>query len=409
MIAIGIVAEYNPFHTGHLLQINTLKNNYPNAIIIAIMSGSFVQRGEPALLDKFKRARMAISAGCDVVFELPSYFAMSNAEQFAAGAIREMSLLNINYCSFGAENADLGILKEIAQVFIDDKFSIKIKKILKDGVSYPTAMQLALDEYNPNLGKFLNYANNLLGIEYIKASLKYNLNMEFIPIKRNSNHRENEKLEKYPSGSYLRQVLVNEEHIDYKKAFNSGIPTINQPLIKNLLETKNYTSMIRFFEYIMYNLRILSKSELELIQDVNEGLENRLKKASDKNSVEEMIDSIKTKRYTYSRLNRILANIVLRRSKKDCQLVFDNGPTYARLLGLNSRGRIWLKNNNPQIPVINKWGEFINEIKNNNANEITNILTRGDILATDLQYLCKINPQYREANADFNNSPYFSL
>ena len=182
MKTIGIICEYNPFHNGHAHQLHTLTQLHPDALRICIMSGSFVQRGEPAIFSKFDRARWAILGGADIVIELPTLYSTGSAQLFGTGAIRMVKALAIDALSFGSETADLDALIDIAKRTDCESTQEQLRTYIKEGMSYGAAFRKALDT------EILNTPNALLGLEYIRAGLAYNAKLEYIPISVSYTH-----------------------------------------------------------------------------------------------------------------------------------------------------------------------------------------------------------------------------
>ena len=203
MKTIGIICEYNPFHNGHAHQLHTLAQQHPDTLRICIMSGSFVQRGEPAIFSKFDRARWAILGGADIVIELPTLYSTGSAQLFGTGAIRMVKALAIDALSFGSETADLESLIDIAKRMDCESTQEQLRTYINEGMSYGTAFRKALHT------EILNTPNALLGLEYIRAGLAYNPKLEYIPILRTSNHHEETITDELPSGTALRQLITS--------------------------------------------------------------------------------------------------------------------------------------------------------------------------------------------------------
>ncbi|MDE5600539.1 MAG: nucleotidyltransferase family protein, partial [Oscillospiraceae bacterium] len=304
----GIIAEYNPLHNGHLYHINKVKK-ISDAIIV-IMSGHLMQRGDLAIYDKWSRAKAALICGADIVIELPTTFSCSCAERFSYGAVKLLNDLNcVNMISFGSESGNINELIKVAKLCKEIDGTEHMKYYLKQGYSYPKARQLAIGQKS----SVLNFPNNTLGVEYIKACLKIKSSISFHTIKRLGAQHNSDIPDKTASASFLRK---NPQKLcDY-------VP--NQVL--NL-----YKDSSQFPENLLfYKLRNKSLSEFSNLPDVTEGLENRLFKAS-KNSknLDEFFKLAKTKRYTYSRLRRIAFYSLMDIYKQD----LPKSPEYARVLG----------------------------------------------------------------------------
>ncbi len=314
----GIIVEYNPFHNGHIYQINKVKEMYPNDILIIILNGYFTQRGEISVLTKEDKVKLAIEYGVDLVVELPTIYGIQASDIFAYQGVKILNELKIDRLIFGSESNDVNILKKIASIQESNDFNEKLKKELEKGISYPNALKNIINidfEYLPN---------DLLGISYIKAINKINKNIEIITIKRTNDYHD---------------INSNNEIISAKNIRNKYV---------NNLDIKNYTPAYNFIKIIDYDLyfkilknKILTDSHLDEYVDVNEGIENRLLKyINDANNLKDYIELIKTKRYSYNKINRMLLHIVLGFKKND------NIDTLSiRILGFNNTGKEYLNKN----------------------------------------------------------------
>ena len=337
---LAIVAEYNPFHNGHLYQINKAKEITNADYVIAIMSGNFTQRGETSIVNKWEKAKMAIKHEVDLVIELPTVFAISSAERFAEGAIRIIKELGIvTHISFGMESENIEDLKYISELLLEEpaQLSDYIKEELKKGNSYPNSRANALSIYlnTSNYNDILSSPNNILAIEYLKAIKKYKLNIEPVGIMRKAASYDDENIHNNYGSSTAIRKLIKENKIEEIKAV---VPKASFDILKENVE--NIVADINSFEKeILYKLRIMSAEEIAQIVDVSEGLENIIKRESDNtNNIEELIDKIKTKRYTRTRIQRILINILIGITKSDYQEI-ENSKPYIRILGMSEKGK----------------------------------------------------------------------
>ena len=398
MKAIGIICEYNPFHNGHAHQLHTLSTNYPDALRVAIMSGSFVQRGEPAYFSKFDRARWAIYGGADVVIELPTIYSLGSAELFCTGAVRLMTALHIHSISFGSELDDNSILHAAAEFLNTLHGQEAIQQHIKTGVSYGTALRQVIAKQVPN-GDFLNDApNSLLGLEYIRAAQRYFSNLMVIPITRQSSHHSPtlSQGQDFPSGTALRKALVEGTTID------AYVPHTIIDDMHRVIVHGAYTDYERYNDILHGINRLLSTVELETYGDFTEGIEHRWHKAMQQISWTIALEEIKTKRYTYARLRRMAAYTALQITKPILQEAHILGPQYARLLAFNQRGRIWLKNNTPSIPLIQKWAKAPSMVS-----DFGKQLLAIDTKATDLQTYSFKSAHMRTGHEDFRYSPQY--
>lgn len=386
MNILGIVAEYNPFHNGHLYHLNKSKELANADFIIAIMSGSFVQRGEPAILDKWTRANIAISQGVDLVIELPILYALNPAEDFALGAIKILKEIGIvNYISFGSECGEIKILENVADIFIKEppEFKNNLNYALQSGSSYPSALSYALSNtsyLNMDYSSILNTPNNVLGIEYIKAIKKLNMKIGAITIARNNFFID------YNTGIQKKILSATEirEFIKKDIPFHQDVPYESFEYIMNNLNNNNISFGLEFLEnIILYKIRSMSISEIANISEVTEGLEFKIKKAGTmSNNLNELISNIKSKRYTEAKIKRILCKIILNITKKDVDNAKKIKP-YLRVLAANKNGKMLIseiakKNINTEIIV--SCANYLKSSINKNKKH----MLEKEILATDI-------------------------
>lgn len=404
MKTIGIICEYNPFHNGHAYQLYTLAQLHPDALRICIMSGSFVQRGEPAIFSKFDRARWAILGGADIVIELPTLYSTGSAQLFGTGAIRMVKALDIDALSFGSETADLDALVDIAKRMDCESTQEQLRTYIKEGMSYGAAFRKALDT------EILNTPNALLGLEYIRAGLAYNAKLEYIPILRTSNHHEETLTDELPSGTALRQLITSTGNLSSQCITSTGnlsaqlqstIPPSIASDMTQVIENGNYVDYNRYHDMVHSLSRRTTPKKLEKFGDFNEGIEHLWSKAAQQSSWTAATEEIKSKRYTYARLQRMGAYLTLGITKDILQSAMEVGPQYARLLAFNDRGRQWLRNEY-EIPLIQKWAKAPNELSS-----LGQTMHHIDTLATDIQALCFHNEANRIGHRDYTYTPQY--
>ena len=404
MKTIGIICEYNPFHNGHAHQLHTLAQLHPDALRICIMSGSFVQRGEPAIFSKFDRARWAILGGADIVIELPTLYSTGSAQLFGTGAIRMVKALDIDALSFGSETADLDALVDIAKRMDCESTQEQLRTYIKEGLSYGAAFRKALDT------EILNTPNALLGLEYIRAGLAYNAKLEYIPILRTSNHHEETLTDELPSGTALRQLITSTGNLSSQCITSTGnlssqlqatIPLSIASDMTQVTENGNYVNYNRYYDMVHSLSRRTTPKELEKLGDFSEGIEHLWSKAAQQTSWTTATEEIKSKRYTYARLQRMGAYLTLGIKKDVLQNAIEEGPQYARLLAFNNRGRQWLRNEY-EIPLIQKWAKAANELS-----ALGQTMHHIDMLATDIQALCFHNESNRIGHRDYTYTPQY--
>lgn len=337
MEIIGIIAEYNPFHSGHRYHIDKIKEMYKDSIIIAVISSCFTERGEVSILNKWDKTKVALDNNIDLVIELPFVYSSQSADIFAKGALKILNALKVDKIVFGSECNNISKLKEIANIQINDKnFDEKVKKYLKDGNNYPTSISKALKE--ENITK-IDSPNDLLAISYLKEIIKNNYKIEGISIKRTNNYHGNNEGQ-ILSASELRQKIKNNEEIKDYVNYDENI------IYKNT----------NFFPLLKYQI-INNFDTLDKFQTVDEGIENRIKKfIIDVKDKEELVNKLKTKRYTYNKINRMLVHILIGLTKENAKLDID----YIRVLGFNQRGRNYLNKikKETSIKIITKYKDI---------------------------------------------------
>lgn len=439
METIGIICEYNPFHNGHAHQLYTLAQEHSDALRICIMSGSFVQRGEPAIFSKFDRARWAILGGADIVIELPTLYSLGSAQLFGTGAIRMVKALHIDALSFGSETANLDALVDIAKRMDCESTQAVLRTYINEGMSYGSAFRKALDT------EILNTPNALLGLEYIRAGLNYHPTLKYMPILRISNHHEANITKDFPSGTALRKLITDmatgsnkynkysiftstnmntttSESTNTNSNVNSAATTTTkfntanrkielqlQSIIPktiaddmtNIISNGAYVNYNRYYDIIHSLSRRTSTTKLESFGEFNEGIEHLWSKAAQQPTWNLAMEHIKSKRYTYARLQRMGAYLTLGIQKDLLQRAMQEAPQYARLLAFNDRGRRWLRNTF-EIPLIQKWAKAPNEL-----NTLGQTMHQIDTLATDVQALCFHNEVKRMGHMDYTYTPQY--
>ncbi|MDP4181768.1 MAG: nucleotidyltransferase [Bacillota bacterium] len=414
MKVLGLIVEYNPFHNGHLYHIEAAKKLTGADITVCIMSGNFIQRGEPAIINKWARTKMALISGIDLVIELPVVYSMASAEYFSFGAVKILESLGaVDYICFGSESGNVEDLETIAEVLLKEPetYGVYLQEALKKGLSYPLSREMALIKYfsakfsNPEFIKnTLSSSNNILGIEYIKALKKLGSNIRPLTIKRaNNSYNSQEITGCISSATAVRKQIYTSCDYDIEslcKSMPSGCVSILQEEFskgRGPVFAKSYENTI---------LGLLRKMRLEDIRDlpyVSEGLENRIKRAADKaGSWETLLDEIATKRFTRTRIQRIIFSIMTGLTK-DTFETFNTfgGPQYARILGFNSKGRAFLKNikSNCSIPLITKTSHY-----KASCNPLLKKMLQLEAEATDLYVLGYSNPEFKKSGQDFTSN-----
>lgn len=402
---LGIVAEYNPFHNGHLYHLEKSKKDTGSNYSIAVISGNFTQRGSTSLVDKWEKAQMAISNGVDLVIELPTLYATSSAENFADGAIKLLDSLKIvDYVSFGAETPNSNALDHLADILYHEpkEYKALLSIELGKGLSFPKARENALMMYlndQKNIKNILSSPNNILAIEYLKALKKYKSRMNPHIIGRfESDYNSNQIKGNIASSTAIRNMIKN-------NAFNilpRLMPQSSCAVLAKGIKTAHAIPDISVFEKeIIYNLRKMTIAEIKELPDVSEGLEFAIKEAASScNTIVEFLNIIKSKRYTTTRLQRILVYALLGITKKDIEVSKRTVP-YVRVLGFNQNGKNLLSEisrANPKLHIITSVKKFVDS---NNKNRNLDILLSKDIWATNVYTIGYNNDSW--SNLDFTH------
>lgn len=346
MKILGLVTEYNPFHNGHKYHIDKSKDLTSATHTVAVMSGNFVQRGEPAILDKWTRAEFAISSGVDLVIELPTVFAISSAEYFAYGACSLLDDMGIiDDLVFGSESGNIEDINNVSSLLINSKDEIDsyISKFLDEGFSYPKSRELAIKELtfsNSDLDINLNMPNNILGIEYSKALMHLKSNIKIRTIKRiSSDYNDLEIKSSISSATAIRHSVKS--NYDFSE-IESNVP---KDVFEAFSNNKNKLVYSDDFSNVILNvIRRMDIEEIKKIHDVSEGLENKITyEANQHDNLTSLIESLKSKRYTRTRIQRILFKILLNINSSYMSSTYDLKPTYIRVLAFNDKGREILK------------------------------------------------------------------
>ena len=331
---IGLIVEYNPFHNGHLHHIQEIDRLFEDNIKIAVMSGDFVQRGEPSLINTFEKTKIALSQGIDIVIELPAFYSTQSAEIFAKGSVNLLNKLSCSHIVFGSESNDLDKLKRITTISLTKEFELSLREFLAEGFSYPTAFSKAL--FDEKLG-----SNDILAMEYLKAIKVINPKIEACSIKREKTGYYDDEKDNFSSATYIRKILLdcNEKKEDKLNKIKNLVPEFSYKILEENFGV--FSCLSDFYDLIKYNI-IKNYSELKNIQDLEVGLENRLYKYSLENlSFEDFFDEVLTKRITISRLQRILLHSLFGLTKTITEKIKNKVP-FVKILGFSERGREYL-------------------------------------------------------------------
>lgn len=411
---LGIIAEYNPFHNGHLYHLKESKKATGAEYTVAIISGNFTQRGSTSIIDKWKKTEMALQNGVDLIIELPVLYSISSSENFAEGSIKILNSLGIiDFLSFGSETSDIKILNNFANILYDEPKEYKkiLSNYLDTGLSFPKARENALLEYiknsedvNTNFDNYKNILsspNNILGIEYLKALKKYKSSIKPVCIKRSIADYNSSDISintSIASATAIRELIKNKNFNTIKTV----MPEKSYSILADCINSGCIIPDLNCFEKeIIYVLRKMSIEEIANLPDVSEGLEFLIKKAVNScNTLTELLNTIKSKRYTITRLQRILLYALLDISKKDMKLSKEVDSPYIRILGFNDNGKKLISkimDKNPNQPLITSVKKFVD----NNSNASLQTMLNKDIFATNVYSLGFKNNSF--ANLDFKN------
>lgn len=414
MSVLGLIVEYNPFHNGHLYHLLESKKKSNSKYSVAIMSGNFLQRGEPAMIDKWTRAKMAVDNGVDLVIELPFVFATSSAEYFSSGAIKLLDRLNIiDSVCFGSELGDTRLLSEIVDILVyePEGFKLSLKGNLKLGHSFPKARSLAVIDYFKsnfkdftNLENIMNSPNNILAIEYMKSLKKIKSNINPLTIKRiSSNYHDKKLTQNISSATSIREDFFTNKNLHNIK---NTVPKSTYEYMNVFLNKFDTFNQLDYFsEIFLYLFRIISYDKISYVNGMDEGIQNRILKVfNDSNDFRDILKEINTKRYTETRIKRILIHTLINLNKDVFNRLNEVGPRYVRVLGANRNGlellsEIKLKSN---LPIITK---FSNHKKA--GDDLLNEMIEFDKLATDLYFTgLSTFTDVPNMNLDYLTSPY---
>lgn len=341
MTTIGIICEYNPFHNGHIYHIKKIKELYPESTIILVMSGNFTQRGDTSIINKWDKTKIALNNNIDLVVELPFVFATQGADIFAKGAIQILDNLKVEKLIFGSELNNIEKLKKCAGIQLSKEYDKKVLEHINNGQNYPTAESLVLEELG---GINIKNPNDILGLCYIKEIIKQKSKIEPITIKR-TNDYHSLKLNKTASASALRQAIKE------NKKIKKYVPKETLKYINKKCFIENY------YPYLKY--KIITEDNLEKYETIDDKIKYRIKKyIYESNTLEELIEKVKTKRYTYNRIKRMLLHILCNFTKEENKKCKDIH--YIRTLGFNKKGKEYLNKIKKQtdIPIISNFSNI---------------------------------------------------
>lgn len=426
MSVIGIIAEYNPFHNGHLYLLQKSKELTGANFSIAVMSGNFLQRGEPAFWNKWERTKMALLSGIDLVIELPFVFATQDAGGFAEAGIRLLNSLGIvDYIAFGCENNNLELFLRLAELINNNHFLIKDieKEEIKKGFNFPNIREkiitsLFINQYRDctkysleEIKSVLNNPNNILALEYVISLQKTNSSIKALPIKRIGSDFNQNKLEgKFSSATAIRETIKeyysNLQNKLLLEKTKDAVPVSTYSSIINQLKNDINPILYSDFEQMIFSkLRSISIDDLKKINGIDEGLENKIKKASlTTTDLEGLISTIKSKRYTRTRIQRMIIHCLLNLTKQEVKSFSNFGPLYFRILGLSNKGQDILRKAKAtaSLPFIQKLKTFYQHNKKIDNRKVLKMIDY-DIKATDQYVLAYKHNYLKIGSQDFTS------
>ncbi|MFA5658935.1 MAG: nucleotidyltransferase family protein [Oscillospiraceae bacterium] len=381
----GIICEYNPFHNGHLYQIEKAKQSGATHVI-AVMSGNFVQRGDVAIIDKHVRAQMAVQCGADLVIELPLPFSIASAELFSKGAVHILnSLGNVDMLSFGSEAGNIEALKTAADASLRLSNNGEFKNLISTGLSYPAAIHsLIVNKYKTDISSVFKTPNNVLAIEYLKAlkSSKSKI-ISYTILRKSVEHDSCCSVGKFSSASSIRSLIMS------GKSCSDFLPEACVETIKSEIDNGKIASINNLEKIIFYKIISMSHEQLSALPDANNGLSDRIFKAvKTASSLSELLSFTKTKCFTLSRIRRVILYALLGITANDFKVL----PAYGRILALNENGQEILADarKNATIPFSASLSRLSK--KSSEAKRLTEI----DELSGELFSLAKINYKSRQ-------------
>ncbi len=410
MKVIGLITEYNPFHFGHKYHLEESMKLTNSSHSIAIMSGSFVQRGEPSLIDKWTKAKMAIDNGVDLVIELPFVYSTQSAEQFGFGSVSILNKTNsVDYLCFGTELGELNPLKELAQLFVEEPqlYRDALKHFLSLGFSFSVSRSKAVEKYfdsniNQNSNShILKGSNNILAIEYLKALYKLNSNIIPIAIKRlGSDYNDLEFHKGFASASGIRTKIFE----DGLSSVQNLLPQESFNALDQYEKKYNYFNRIENYEEIFnYLLRTTDVNKLKGLMNIETGLENRILKIGElSNNINHIMKSITTKRYPLTKVQRIFIHLLNNLDSDTIKELCINEPQYIRVLGSNKKGFEILNKikKNSNLTIITKYADY-KSLNNSVINQFLSIEEQ----ATNLYFL-GIKSDFPIVNQDYVTTAY---
>jgi len=408
---LGVIAEFNPFHNGHLHLIQAAREVHDFSAIVCVMSGNFLQRGETAICSKWVRTRMALDAGVDLVIELPFCFAVRSAYYFARGSIELLYRTGaVTHLAFGSESGDLKKLRSIATIITheDQEYKTHLKHYLARGLSFPAArsrtIQNVLGERITDLEHTIMQPNNILALEYLRVLEQESLPIQPLTISRRGSGYHHLEISPYPSASAIRARLLDDRITEIE---GSMPPACLASLQQEITLGRAPVTMETLEHTILSRLRTIPLDKLAQIYEITEGLEYRIREAAmESGTLHELKHYIKSKRYSLTRINRLLLYLLLDVEKEAMHAFDQRGPLYAHILGFSTKGRKILQNikNKSSLHILNR-GSDVKNVCTDSTNPTLRAMLDLDVRATDIYTLLYPNPSTRHGSQDFTTSP----
>lgn len=380
---IGIVSEWNPFHEGHARLLASIRETCPGAEIACAMSGAFVQRGEPALFDKWARAAWAVKGGASLVVELPAACVLQSADRFAEAGIRLLAALGCTHAAFGAETLTADEIRTAAAWTLTEAFTQELRRFLRTSLPYARAVNQALAGKFPALRDDFSRPNNLLGIQYARTILAHHLPMDILPFLRDESRPVS-------ATAIRREIAAGQPP--------SHIPDAEKESLCALLRRGAYTDYRRYDDACLLAFRLMSGEMLRRSGLFSEGLENRWAKEMQRPSYEELLRAVKSRRYLYSRLRRIGAALLLSPAGELSLMASPQEAPYARLLALRASSSSLLRR--CRLPVVTSTARAERTLDNAALRFLT-----LDRRACDVQTFCFHGEAERAGRLDYFRSP----
>lgn len=412
MAVLGIVAEFNPFHNGHRLLLEQASHAGPFDAVICVMSGSFLQRGEPAICHKWARAEMALKCGADLVMELPFCFAARSAYFFARGALQLLQRTGVvTHLAFGCETPRWDTLESIASLLASEprEYRERLKHYLDQGLNFALARSRSLNEFAAHrigpVDDILAAPNNILALEYLRVIKEERLPFTPVPVVRQGSSYHDTDLHPLASATAIRRLLLEEHNPGRLK--EAMPPSSFAVLRKQITEGKAPVRFESLGPPLLIKLRTMSCRELEDIYEISEGLENRIIEAANHSgSLRELTASVKSRRYSLTRIQRTLIYILFSLTRDQVEEFDQHGPLYLHVLGFSSKGRKILQDmkNKSTLPILSR-GSEVKRWREKSRDKVLKDMLALDCMSTDIHALLFPEPSARHGSLDYTTSP----